>query len=126
MGRKVEGLKQALKNIASKDVPGQTMGEVFENFNLQYNNIVLTVHVKDALDEDIASPTITLKTGATQDSGTAITAEANGTYVVKFGKYNIAVAKTGYTTKKAILDFGYAEARAEVASVTVVLEAAEG
>lgn len=126
MGRKVDGLKQALKNIASKDVPGQTVGEVFENFNLQYENIVLTVNVKDALDETIASPTITLKTGDTQDSGTSVSAETNGTYVVKFGKYNIAVAKTGYTTKKAILDFGYAEAKTKTASVTVVLEVAAG
>ena len=126
MGRKVDGLKQALENIAAKEVPGQTLGEVFENFNLQYDNIVLTVSVKDALDETIASPTITLKTGATQDSGDAVTAEANGTYVVKFGKYNIAVAKTGYTTKKAILDFGYDQARAKAAAVTVVLEESAG
>jgi len=126
MGRKVEGLKQALKNLSSRDIPGETIGEVFQNFNLQYDDIVLTVHVKDALDEDIASPTITLKTGDTQDSGTSVTAETNGTYVVKFGKYNIAVAKTGYTTKKAILSFGYTEAKAKVASNTIVLEAAEG
>ena len=110
MGRKVDGLKQALENIAAKEVPGQTLGEVFENFNLQYDNIVLTVSVKDALDETIASPTITLKTGATQDSGDAVT----------------AVAKTGYTTKKAILDFGYDQARAKAAAVTVVLEESAG
>lgn len=126
MGRKVEGLKKALKNITTKEVIGETVGEVYDNFNLQYENIVLTVHVKDALDEDIDSPTITLKTGEVQDSGTQITAESDGTYVVKFGKYNIAVAKTEYTTKKAILTFGYEEAKTKIAAVTVVLEVAEG
>ena len=126
MGRKVEGLKKALKNIASKEVIGETVGEVYDNFNLQYENIVLTVTVKDALDEDIDTPTITLKTGDTQDSGTQITAESNGTYIVKYGKYNIAVAKTNYVTKKAILDLGYPEAKSKLATCNIVLEASQG
>mgnify|MGYP000978075419 CR=1 FL=1 len=126
MGRKVDGLKKALKNITAKDVVGETIGEVYDNFNLQYENIVLTVTVKDELDEAIASPTITLKTGATQDSGDAVSAEADGTYVVKYGKYNIAVAKTGYVTKKAILDFGYTEAVAKAATYAVELAQVEG
>lgn len=123
MGRKVDGLKKALKNITAKDVVGETIGEVYDNFNLQYENIVLTVTVKDELDEAIASPTITLKTGGTQDSGDAVTAETDGTYIVKYGKYNIAVAKTGYVTKKVILDLGLSEAKAKEATYTVVLVA---
>lgn len=121
MGRKVEGLKAALKNLSSKDVPGESVGEVYENFNCQYDDITLTVVVKDADDKAIASPTITLKTGGTQDSGDAVTAETDGTYIVKYGKYNIAVAKTGYVTKKVILDLGLSEAKAKEATYTVVV-----
>ena len=66
-------------------------------------DVVLTVNVVDAAGDDIASPTIVLKTGATQGSGTAITAESDGTYELDGDVYNISVAKATYVTQTAII-----------------------
>ena len=46
MGRNVEGLKEALKNVSGKTVSGNTKGEVFESFNLQYKDIALSLSIK--------------------------------------------------------------------------------
>lgn len=122
MGRNLTELVKAIKNVVSKDVSGATtIGDALEKLNLQYDDVVLTLNVVDADGEDIASPTIVLKTGATVGSGDAVTAEADGTYKVKYGKYNVSVSKTGYVTKTAIIDVDYTDAKAEAKEVTITL-----
>jgi len=121
MGRNVEGMKALIKNITNKEVEGNTKGEIFEKINLQYANIALALAVIDSDGEDIATPTIALKTGAVVGSGDAVSAEADGTYTVKYGTYNYSISKTGYQTVTGTLTFGYDEAEAGEASAEVVL-----
>ena len=121
MGRIVEGMKALIKNTTGKEVDGNTKGEIFEKFSLQYKNIALALAVVDSDSEDIATPIIALKTGAVVGSGDAVSAESDGTYTVKYGTYNYSISKTGYQTVTGTLTFGYDEAEAGEASAEVVL-----
>lgn len=125
MARLKDALINTIKNVTSKTVDGATLGEVFEKLNLQYDDVTLTVTVKDSLGAAVDSPTIVLKSGSTQGSGTSVTANANGTYTVKYGTYNISVAKTLFTTHTAIITIGYDEAKAKAKTINVVLADAE-
>ena len=98
MGRNADQLKVALKNVASKDVEGSTKGEILENFNLQYEDVDLTIKIVDSTGETVASPTVVLKKGSTIGSGDTVTA-ASGKYPVLYGTYNYSISKTGYVTK---------------------------
>jgi hypothetical protein len=122
MGRNADQLKVALKNVASKDVDGSTKGEILENFNLQYEDVELTINVVDSVGEPVATPTVVLKKGATIGSGDTVTASA-GKYPVLYGTYNYSITKTGYVTKTGLITIGYDEARAGVATSTIALVA---
>jgi len=126
MGRKNEQLIKFIKNVANKEVAGVTLGETLELANLQYAVVNLTVSVVDEEGKDIDSPTIVLKTGKTIGSGDAVNAEADGTYNVSYGDYNISVSKTGYTTKTAVVTVDYDDCRKEAKELIVVLVAAAG
>lgn len=125
MGRNLDELKEALNNVANKTVEGKTKGEVLEHFNLQYEDVALTVAVVDSEGDAIATPTVALKTGATAGSGDAVTAGEDGKYAVKYGAYNISVSKTGYKTFTAVVNIDYNAARKGSAVVTVPLALAE-
>jgi len=125
MGRKVDGLKTALKNITGKEASGETIGEVFEDFNLHYVDVVTTLAVKDEDGEAITGATIVVKKGSTVGSGDAVTAETDGTYKVKAGDYNYSVSKTSYTTKTGTFTVDTTDAKAESKTVDVTLVAAE-
>ncbi len=114
-------LIKTLKNITSKTVTGDTLGEVLENFNLQYEPVNMTFIVVDEAGEDIDAPTVVLKKGAVVGSGDTVTAETDGSYNVLYGQYNISVSKTGYTTKTAVITIGYDDARKKIKTVSVTL-----
>ena len=122
MGRNADQLKVALKNVASKDVDGSTKGEILENFNLQYEDVELTINVVDSTGTAIATPTVVVKKGATVGSGDTVAA-VEGTYPVLYGTYNYSITKTGYVTKTGLITIGYDEARAGVATSTIALVA---
>lgn len=122
MGRNADQLKVALKNVASKDVDGSTKGEILENFNLQYEDVELTINVVDSTGTAIATPTVVLKKGATIGSGDTVAA-VEGVYPVVYGTYNYSVTKTGYVTKTGLIVIGYDEARAGEAESTIALVA---
>lgn len=122
MGRNLEGLKGALKNITGKTVDGESTGEVYEKFNLQYEDVELTINVVDSQGEAIATPTVVLKKGSTIGSGDTVTA-TNDKYPVLYGTYNYSISKTGYVTKTGLITIGYDEARAGVATSTIALVA---
>lgn len=121
MARKVEGIKKALQILASKDVAGNTVGEVLENFALQYEDVVLSFVVEDEEGETITAPTIVVKAGDTIGSGDAVTAETDGTYKVKYGPYNFSIAKETYTTKTGVVSINYYDASKNELTYTVVL-----
>ena len=125
MGRKVTELIKFVKNVANKTVDGVTIGEVLELANLQYVTVVLTVAVVDEDGEDIEVPTIVLKKGGVIGSGDAVTAESDGSYKVAYGAYNISAAKTGYTTKTAVIAVDYDDCRAEEKEYFITLAGAE-
>ena len=85
---------------------------------------ILTIRVVDADGEDIAAPTIVLKTGATVGSGTSVSAEQDGTYEVTVGTYNYSISKTGYTTKTGTFDITKAQLEKSV-TLTVELATAD-
>lgn len=126
MGRKVRELIKFVKNVANKDVEGITFGEVLEKTNLQYVVVNMSVFVVDEDDEEIDSPTIVLKIGKTIGSGDTVNAEADGTYNVSYGDYNISVSKTGYTTKTAVVTVDYDDCRKEEKELIIVLAEAAG
>lgn len=125
MGRKVEGLKDTLKNVTGKEVSGETIGEVFENFNVLYKDVVTTIDVKDSDGTAVTGATIVIKKGSTAGSGDTITAETDGTYKVIAGTYNYSVAKTSYTTETGTFEVDAEDAKAGAKTVEVVLEASE-
>lgn len=122
MGKNLEGLKGALKNITGKTVDGASTGEVYENFNLQYEEVELTINVVDSEGAAIDTPTVVLKKGSTIGSGDTVTA-ASGKYPVLYGTYNYSISKTGYVTKTGLITIGYDEARAGDAESTIALVA---
>src|SRR5690554_1536779 len=113
MGRKSEELKKFIKNVANKEVEGRTLGEILEHTNLQYEIVNMSVSVVDEDGEDVDSSTIALKIGKTIGSGDAVSAEADGTYNVSYGDYNISVSKTGYTTKTQVVNVNYDDCKAK-------------
>lgn len=121
MGRKVEGIKKALKILTSKDVEGNSVGDVLEKFALQYEDVVLTINAVDIAGVAIATPTIVIKTGDVIGSGTEVTAETDGTYKVLFGSYNFSIAKETYTTKTGVVSINYYDASKNELTYTVVL-----
>ncbi|MDY0388861.1 MAG: hypothetical protein RBT65_17445 [Methanolobus sp.] len=123
MGRKLEGLKASFKNLHNREVEGNTLGEVYENLNLQFVSVALTLAVVDATGA-VDTPTVVLKKGSTIGSGDTVSAETDGTYTVVYGDYNVSVSKTGYTTKTAVISIGYDDARAEAKAVTITIVAA--
>lgn len=123
MGRLKTGLKLVLKNLSGKEVDGATLSEVVDNFNLQYETVELSVNVVDELGEPVLTPTIVLKTGSTQGSGTSVNANGDGTYNVKYGSYNISVAKTNFTTATLVFSVDYADATLKEKDITITLEA---
>lgn len=122
MGRNVEGLKEALKNVSGKTVSGNTKGEVFENFNLQYKDIILRLSIKDSAGEAVATPTAVLKKGEVVGSGDAITAEADDSYKVVMGVYNYSVSKEGYETESGVITLDRYDAEKAEALIEVVLK----
>lgn len=122
MGRNLDGLKGALKNITGKTVDGASTGEVYENFNLQYEEVDLTINVVDSVGDAIPTPTVVLKKGATIGSGDTVSA-VSGKYPVLYGTYNYSISKTGYVTKTGLITIGYDEARAGEAESTIALVA---
>lgn len=120
MGRNANGIKQAIVNVAGKEAIGTTKGELLENLNKQYLDVDLTIAVVDGNGDAIASPTITLKKGATEGSGDAVSA-SNDVYLVKYGKYNYSIAKTNYTTKTGVIDVTLIDVDAESKTATVEL-----
>ena len=122
MGRNVEGLKEALKNVSGKTVSGNTKGEVFESFNLQYKDIALSLSIKDSAGEAVATPTAVLKQGAVVGSGDAVTAESDGSYKVVMGVYNYSVSKEGYEVESGVITLDSHDAEKAEALVAVVLK----
>lgn len=121
MGRKVVGLKKAFKNVASKEVEGNTVGELLQNLDLQYTDVAFTINVLNKAGTALSGSTIVLKTGSTQDAGDAVSATSGSTYPVHYGSYNYAISKANYETEKGIIVIGYDEARAGEASLDVTL-----
>ena len=122
MGRNLEGLKKAIENVAGKEAIGNTKDEVLENLAKQYEEVALTISVVDGDGVEIASPTVTLKTGSTIGSGDAVSAGADG-YSVVYGKYNYSVAKSDYVTKTGVIDVDFDDVKAGEKEVVVELEA---
>lgn len=120
MGRKVDELIVAIKNIAGKDVEGVTVGDVLENLNKQYEIVELTINVVDGAGDPIATPTVTLKTGSTLGSGTEVSA-SGGTYDVTYGPYNVTVVKATYTTVQQAISIDFDDVEAGTKTVTVTL-----
>jgi hypothetical protein len=124
MGRKVDGLKDALKNATGKTANGETIGEVLEDFNIQYINVSLTIAVKDSEGGVIEAPTIVLKKGAVVGSGDTITAEADGAYKVVTGSYNYSVSKEGYVTATGVFEIVKAQLETMVVkAITLEIDA---
>ena len=87
-------------------------------------DVVMSVTVTQAADgAAIASPTIVVKSGATQGSGTSISAETDGTYVLDGNVYNISVAKTGFVTQTRIV---YVSSEEQLRSVKAIAFALVG
>lgn len=120
MGRHVDGLIKAIKNVTSKDVTGNTIGEILEKFNLQYEAVELTLNVVDSDGEAVSGATVAVKAGATVGSGDAVNA-SNGIYSVKYGSYNYSVSKTGYQTVTGVINIDYPDVKAGAVDVTVRL-----
>lgn len=123
MGRNAEGLKKVLENQTGKTLVGDTKGEVLESFNLQYEDVDLTINVVDSVGDPVDTPTVVVKKGSTIGSGDTVAA-VEGTYPVLYGTYNYSITKTGYVTKTGLITIGYDEARAGVATSTIALVAA--
>lgn len=120
MGRHVDGLIKAIKNVTSKDVTGNTIGEVFEKFNLQYEAVELTINIVGSDGEAVSGATVAVKTGETVGSGDAVNA-SNGIYSIKYGAYNYSVSKTGYQTATGVVNVDYPDVKAGAVDVTVRL-----
>jgi hypothetical protein len=116
MGRNVEGLKKAAKNVAGKAVVGNTIGEVYDNLNLHYVEVKLALVIKDAAGQAVATPTVAVALGET-----SVSAGTDGKYPVKMGTYAVSVSKTGYESASVNVEITYDDAKAEAKEVTVVL-----
>lgn len=68
--------------------------------------------------------TITLKKGATQGSGDAVSAETDGSYNLDTGKYNFSIAGSGYTTKTGIVDVTVADEAHGAKAIAVLVATA--
>ncbi len=81
MGRNVNGLKKALKNITGQEVKGNSKGEVFENFNKLYLDVSAALVPSSGINWGNA--TIKAKARANQD---AVALEQNGVKIAVSGK----------------------------------------
>lgn len=97
MGRIVDGLKVAIKNMTGVQVDGRTKGEVLEDYIAKTTAIPLTINVVDA-NGAVTGATVALKEGSVVGSGTAVNAGGDGSYSVRLGEYNYSITKVGYTT----------------------------
>lgn len=120
MGRIVDGLKTAIKNMTGIQVDGRTKGEVLADYNAKATTISLTVNVVDA-NGAVTGATITLKEGNVVGSGTVVTAGSDGTYSVKLGAYNYSVTKVGYTAATGVINVTADDIAAGAVTVTVTL-----
>ena len=122
MARTKDELIKFVANVANKTVTGNTIGEVLEHANLQYVTVNMAVSVVGADGEAVDSPTIVLKKGTTVGSGDTVSAEDDGTYNVLYGQYNVSASKTGYSTKTAVINVDYSDAKAETKEVSLLLQ----
>lgn len=122
MGRIVEGLKKAIKNMTGVQVDGRTKGEVLADYNAKTTVIPLTINVVDA-NGAVTGATVTLKEGNVVGSGTAVNAGSDGNYSVKLGEYNYSITKVGYTTATGKISITASDVTIGSRIVTVTLVA---
>lgn len=120
MGRIVDGLKKAIKNMTCVQVDGRTKGEVLADYNAKTTTVPLTINVVDA-NGAVTGATITLKEGDVVGSGTAVAAGSDGKYSVKLGHYNYSVTKVGYTAATGVVNVTADDIAACAVKVTVTL-----
>lgn len=99
----------------------ETTLDVVYAFNLHYADVLLTIEIKDIEGEDIASPTIVLKTGAVIGSGEAVSADETGKYHVRIGTYNYSISKTDYETLTGTVTIEYLDAEVDEKLIQVTL-----
>lgn len=121
MGRNAENLKTAILNITNKEVNGVTKGNILENLNLQYVEVMLKLKIVDEDGEAVAGTTAVIKRGATIGSGDTVSAESDGGYKTLYGKYNYSVSKTGYDTKTGVVEITTDDAHAKEKSFIIIL-----
>lgn len=122
MGRAVDGLKTAIKNMTGVTVDGRTRGAVLADYNRKAAEVKLTINVVDAKGA-VTGASVTLKAGASVGAGSAIAAGVGNTYSVRYGSYNYSVTKVGYSTKTGVIEIGDADVRAGVKTVTATIVA---
>lgn len=122
MGRVVEGLKTAIKNVTGVEVAGRTKGEVLADYNRKAAVVKLGIDVVDA-NGAVTGASVTLKEGATVGAGTTVTAGEDSTYSVKYGDYNYSISKVGYATQTGVIEIGDDDVRAGAKTVTVTIVA---
>ena len=103
-----------------------TQKAIAKKFNtpaIETDPAVLGFEVTNAGEDDLTdTSTIVLKTGSTIGSGTAITAEDDGTYLLPVGTYNYSVTLATYTTKTGTFSIIETQlGRAVTQKVTLVL-----
>lgn len=120
MGRIVDELKRAIKNMTGVQVDGRTKGEVLADYNAKTTEIPLVISVIDA-NGAVSGATVTVKEGSVVGAGTAVTAGSDGSYGVKLGAYNYSVTKVGYKAAADTIDVTVDDIAAGAIDVTVVL-----
>lgn len=114
-------LKILAKVIDDVDVPDEiiTNGEALKYWaDILTGSCLATVAVKDSVSKEaIASPAVTIKTGSTVGSGTAISPTL-GKYPLPEGAYNYSVSASGYVTKTGTFSI----TEAQVINGTITLE----
>lgn len=122
MGRIVDELKKAIKNMTGVQVDGRTKGEVLADYNAKTTTVPLTVNVVDA-NGAVTGATVTLKEGNAVGSGTVVAAGSDGNYSVKPGDYNYSVTKVGYTAATGVVNVTADDVAEGAVTVTVTLVA---
>lgn len=120
-------VKKLAKRIDDVDVPATilTTAEALKYWaDIVTGACLAKVSVLDSVTSDpVASPTVTIKTGAVIGSGDAITPTA-GEYPLPEGSYNYSASASGYTTKTGT--FAISEAQVITGSITIEIKLVEG
>ncbi len=99
-GNKAAVVREFIKQVEGYEIPAsyESVGEILERYaEIEEGSMKVTFDCKISTTATTAD-SITVKTGSTVGSGTAVEAGEDGKFLCKQGTYNYSVVKAGYTT----------------------------